>query len=308
MSMKLIDEVKQIFSSMTSAKEIILKTSGTTGTPKDVVINLENAIDNKKGRGDNEDVWLLTYSPQRWAGLSVLIHVHKTGAQLLVPDSLDPYDIIKLMYATTHISLTPSLFRKLLLINTDVVMAAPIKQLTFGGEYATQKILDDAQHMYPTARITHVYASTEFGDICAASDCLEGYPFTKIIEHDGYVHPETKELFLKGRATGDLWDMKNDRLYFVGRQGDIVNVGGAKVNLLVVEKEVGKVLEVKHCRAFAISNPLLGQVIGLEYVGDITPIALKKLLLQALPKYAVPVQIKQVDEISLTAAGKVSRI
>jgi acyl-CoA synthetase (AMP-forming)/AMP-acid ligase II len=270
---------------------IALRTSGTTGTPKLIWKDFETIYHNKKGRGSEEDVWLLTYNPARWAGLSVILHCMKTNAKLMIPESLTVENMLGLIDQVTHISLTPSLFRKMMITNPDKLAKAPLKQLTFGGEYATQKILDDAKAIFPNARITHIYATTESGDLCACSDGLEGFPEEKM--------PRLEN--------GDNWKFENGRAYFVGRDTEVINVGGAKITQTEVENAANSIPQISQCRAFPIANALLGQVVGLEYVGDIDPRSIKIALLQKLPKYAVPLQITQVDSIELTSANKIQR-
>jgi acyl-CoA synthetase (AMP-forming)/AMP-acid ligase II len=264
----------------------------------------EDVLAKKKGNGTPDDRWLLCYNPARWAGLSVIAHVIKNSSQLLVPRSLAAQDIFEAMASATHLSLTPSMFRKILLHGGGAVSAIPIRQITFGGENATQKALDDAKAIWPEARITHVYASTERGDICSVSDAREGIPRDKLrnceLAQDG-------ELILDGQATGDLWQCHGDRLLFAGRVQEMINVGGAKVAPSLVENACMGNPRVLECRAYSVRNALLGEVVGLDYVGSIEPRELRTFLLSAVPKFAVPARIARVDAIPVTSAGKISR-
>ena len=270
---------------------IALRTSGTTGTPKLIWKDFETIYRDKKGKGSDQDVWLLTYNPARWAGLSVIIHCMKTNAKLVIPKDLSINHMLDVIEQVTHISLTPSLFRKMMISDPDRLQRAPLKQITFGGEYATQKVLDDAKTLFPNARVSHVYATTESGDLCACSDGLEGFPVERM--------PRLEN--------GDNWRIENGRAYFIGRDTEVISVGGAKITQTEVENATNSIPGINQCHAFPVSNALLGQVVGLEYVGDITPRDIKLALLKKLPKYAVPMQITQVDVIELTSANKIKR-
>jgi len=285
-----------------SESSIILYTSGTTGIPKKIVKSLQNMILKKKGNGTEKDTWLLTYEPWRWAGLSVFLHVIKNKSKIKFPDSLQPKDLLNKLDEVGFVSLTPSLFKKLMMVS-DKKSYKNVQQVTFGGEYAYQKILDDAKKFFPNARISHVYASTELSDICAASDGLEGYPLSKI---KGY-SLENGELFINGATTGDVWREEEGRLKFVGRTKDIIIVGGANVSLPNIEKVIEEVDGILDAKCFSVDNPILGQAVGVEYVGPITPRDLKRILLKILPKAAIPIKYKAVDEIKLTPAGKKKR-
>lgn len=274
-------------------------TSGTTSEPKLIVKSWNQVIENKKGNGTVGDRWLLTYSPGRWAGLSVIAHILKHGCELMVPESLHINDICKEIPFCTHISMTPSLFRKALITGSKLENPA-LKQITFGGEPATQAVLDQARSMWPNAKVTHVYASTELGDLVACSDGFEG--FDKLPG----VLSESGELIIGEFFTGDLWRYENGRFQFVGRNTDAINVGGAKVMPYEVEKIINDIPGVVECRVFGVSSALLGSIVCAEYRGQQSSMELTVLLRTLLPKYAVPRLIK-VEELKLTDAGKVGR-
>lgn len=281
-------------------------TSGTTGAPKSISRDLAASLA-KKIAGSPSEIWLLTYSPERWAGVSVILHVLKAQATLCVPKSLSFDDIIACGQSqrTTHISLTPSMFRSLLMHDRNSRLEViPIEQVTFGGEAATQSVLDQTRKTWPKARVTHVYASTELGDITSVSDGLEGMPAYKL---ERFTFTDHGELVVDGQRTGDIWVKRGDRFYFVGRIQEIINVGGNKVSPLQVE-EFAIRRGALFARAFAVRSPLLGSLVGLEYVGDLDKLELIKSFRKELPKYMCPAEITQVKEISLSSAGKNRRL
>jgi acyl-CoA synthetase (AMP-forming)/AMP-acid ligase II len=288
-----------------SAGMLTLYTSGTTGQPKASTKNVAALFERKRGRGGPTERWLLTYHPFRWAGISLITHVLRWGSQLVVPRSLELEEILKAAPRATHMSLTPSMFRKMMLAASETELSAlPFEQLTFGGEAATQPVLDAARRLWPKARITHTYASTELGDICSVSDGLAGVPRAKFADF-GF-GPEG-ELLIEGRSTGDVWKLEGDRYQFVGRVEEVANVGGAKVYLASVDKTALEVAGVRQARAFAVPSALLGQMIALQYVGEIEPAELKKALRDRLPKISCPASVERVEAIELTQAGKVKR-
>jgi acyl-CoA synthetase (AMP-forming)/AMP-acid ligase II len=283
-----------------------LMTSGTTGLPKLIAKHYGTLLDQKQGHGGDRDRWLLCYSPGRWAGISVLAHALKTRATLVVPEDLSTEAILNALPDCTHVGFTPSFFRKLCASAGGTLTKYPVRQVTFGGEYATQSLLELASRIWPSARITHIYASTEFGDICAVSDRMEGIPVSSF--KAGWSLNDDGEFCIGGNGTGDLWEVQNGRLIFVGRKTDTINVGGAKVSPNLVERAALSIAGVTDCRAYAIQSPLLGQVVAMEYCGTIDAKILRRELVSRLPRYAVPISYQNVHEISLTAAGKISRI
>lgn len=297
---ELYKHVNIIVDSINNNKKISLYTSGTTGAPKNIQKDVECLVG--KEQTNQTQKFLLTYSPERWAGVSVILHCLKSGCELIVPNSLLIEDIIAAgkEYGATHISLTPSFFRNMVL--RSGACDIHINQITFGGEYATQGVLDMAKQIWPDARVTHVYASTEFGDICAVSDGREGIPEYKFEKFSF----DENELIIDGKHTDDLWDKRNGRYYFIGRKQEIINVGGNKVSPIIVE-EAANSCGALMSKAYAISSPLMGFVVGLDYVGAITPLQLRKNMISKLPKYAVPCKIVSVEKIELSSAGKLKR-
>lgn len=278
---------------------VTVHTSGTTGEPKMVSKRWADVLAGKRGSGGPADRWLLTYSPGRWAGLSVIAHVLRHGATLVLPDSLEVPELARRTRSCTHVSLTPSLFRKLLLTGEDLANPG-MRQVTFGGEAAPQRVLDDARRTWPGARISHVYASTELGDLVATSDGREGFPrLPGALDADG-------ELVVGGVKTGDLWRREGDRFLFVGRRSEFISVGGAKVSPSEVEAVLNGLEGVEESRVFGVPSPLLGQLVCAEYRGSAEPAALAAALRARLPKHAVP-RLRKVDAIALTGAGKVGR-
>ena len=299
----LIKQVNDVIDTIKYKKQYTLQTSGTTGKAKIFEKNLIIEMQKKKG-GNAKDKWILTYSPLRWAGISVILHAYKHNAQLIIPDSLKIGDIAETSFKhqVTHISLTPSMFRLMAILNLDLLKKTPIVQCTFGGEAATQSVLDLAKNIWNDARISHVYASTEIGDICAVSDGKEGVPIEKF-KHFSF---NDDELVIHGFKTGDLWELKNNRYYFKGRKQEIINVGGNKVSPLMVE-EMAIAAGALQVRVYAEPSPILGAIVALEYVGTISENNLLQELRINLPKYAWPGYIKKVEQINLSSAGKIKR-
>lgn len=303
---QVLEQINHIVTLVTNNEDYTLTTSGTTSAPKNVSKNLRASLELKKS-GDSSQSWLLTYSPNRWAGVSVILHCVKFDCTLIVPKSNDTTGLLQALTETefvTHLSLTPSMFKSLLVADTQKrLQNVNIRQITFGGEATTQNTLDYARNIWPNTRITHTYASTEHGDICSVSDCLEGFPKHKL---DRYSFSPEGELVIAGVETGDIWKLKGDRYIFCGRTTEIINVGGNKVNPIFVE-ELAISCGAKVARCFSVASPILGSLVALEYVGDITPNELQGSLRRKLPKFAWPRMITQVERIQLSDAGKMRR-
>lgn len=305
LAQKVLDFVKKV----ESESSFELQTSGTTGAPKRIAKDIKAALEKKRG-GKSSDTFLLTFDPERWAGASVLLHCIRFECAIVVPRSLEFSDIITAadFFKPRCVSLTPTMMRTLLMVDVAKVLPnVPFSQITFGGEAASQGILNLSKSLWPHARITHTYASTEHGDICAVSDGLEGIPESKFVNYTWNWEGDIGELIINGVSTGDLWRKQDERFLFVGRKEEVINVGGNKVSPLVVEEAALK-LGVDMARAYAVPSPLMGSLVALDYVGTIEKIEILKGLREFLPKYACPVSVNKVETLTVTPGGKLKRL
>jgi acyl-coenzyme A synthetase/AMP-(fatty) acid ligase len=281
--------------------------SGTTGRPKPINIDIRNRIRNT--RKIEERVWLLCYPPGRWASLSMLIHTLVNNERLLIPDSFSKHDLIFAMKnkGVNSISLTPSLFKSLSISSFDDLSELKIQQVTFGGEYASQSVLDLAKKIWPNSSVTHVYASTEMGELLSENDGLEGFLVSKLVSIGGQID-EDGELIVSGFRTNDYWEVCDGRMIFIGRNSEIVTVGGFNVSLINVERALSGIAGVMDCSVAAVPSPLLGNILVATVVGDLTSVHLRKELSKIIPKHEIPAKIYFVDQISISNSMKKKRV
>lgn len=281
---------------------LTLSTSGTTGQPKRVTRHISADVEK---RGTRQRNWVLCYPLDRWSGVSTLIEVLMSNSSISVPKDFSLASIIEIIANTQEasISLTPALFKSIALSQNATSTFNNVKQVTFGGEYTNQNTLDEAKSIFPNARVTHIYASSELGDFLIDSSGQEGYSWSKAQTCGATLNPEG-ELVVGGYHTGDIWDLVNERIYFKGRISEIINVGGNKVSPTHLAKVALGIEGIRDAYFYSIPNPLLGAVVGLKYVGIVDPKAMKLILMELLPKFALPMKIEQVAQIELEANMK----
>jgi acyl-CoA synthetase (AMP-forming)/AMP-acid ligase II len=209
-------------------------------------------------------------------------------------------------------------------------------QITLGGEVVDQRILDALHDVFPSARIVHVYATTELGRCFSVTDGRAGFPVRYLTEPsaDGVeLRVDDGELIVRSanamqgydRAgapasapamdyrTGDLVEISGDRVYFVGRLTDTINVGGNKVHPVEVERVLRAVPGVADVRVFAKRSSIAGELVACHVVPDegIDIEQLRKRLmticLDHLNSFQRPRAIEFVSEIALESSGKMSR-
>ena len=115
-------------------------------------------------------------------------------------------------------------------------------------------------------------------------------------------------------ATGDLLHQDGNRLFFAGRQTEMINVGGMKISPLAVEQVIRSVPGVADARVYAKSSSIAGQLVACDLVleDDANIEQVKQDVALAsqdeLAAAAHPRLVRIVDTIDLTAASKVSRM
>ncbi len=312
---------------------IMIRTTGTTGTPKAARHDWSRLTRTvRDARPGPEQRWLLAYGPHQFAGIQVLQHVMAVGATLVAPFPRQPRDGLTALLegGVTCVSATPTYWRFLLTeARTRGAVLPPLTQITMGGEASAPDLLDDVRAAFPDARISQVYASTEFGSIASvrdgrsglAADTLwsESNPDGLLRVHDGqlWVRAGTGMLGYAGDtsgtpeevdgwvATGDLAEVVGDRVLFRGRSSEVINVGGVKVHPLPVEERITALPAVAMARVFGRPNRLTGAIVATEIVPAGGPDAvdlgeLRRLVREAvsdLPPAWHPRSVQLVDSL-----------
>lgn len=317
----------------------MMTTSGTTGTPKIVPHTLDSLARTIRRDPFGQDaVWGLVYEMTRFAGLQVALQALIGGGTLVAVPRHEPMQAQLACLAgagVTHLSATPTLWRRLLMV--PGIETLPLKQATMGGEIADQAVLNAVGQRFPKARVTHIYASTEAGVGFAVNDRKAGFPLSFTTDSPGGVGVKIRDnmlwlrppgsrvaRYLGGEVletdgegyvnTGDRIDLQEDRVFFLGRDSGVVNVGGVKVHPERVERTIAAVPGVGLAAVSAKKSPITGALL-MATVVPADPAAdrdaLKELIMAAcrsgLEREAVPARILFADSLDVNAAGKITR-
>ncbi|AQA23341.1 AMP-binding enzyme family protein [Rhodococcus sp. MTM3W5.2] len=312
-------------------RSLAVLTSGTTGTPKATRHRFRSLIASaSQGRGPTSSAgttWLLVYNVNQYAGLQLLAHVLNTGGTLVIPPENRPAAALDSMihYGVTHVSATPTFWRMLLaLLSRGQLRPPELRQITIGGEAVSESLLQQLASCFPTARISHIYATTEIGSAIAVSDGRAGLPEEVLDRKVGncvQLRISEGELHARSRvgmfgyhgsevvaddwiSTGDLVELRDGRIHFVGRVGNVINVGGIKVPPLPIEEIIGNVAGVELVRVFGRSNPITGNIVAADVVAQpgCDLLDLRRdiaLACEVLPEAHRPRIVKMVDSLSV---------
>lgn len=307
---------------------VLVLTTGTTGDPKGARhdwARLLDAVRHPDQRSGKR--WLLAYNLNQFGGLQVLLHVLASRATLVVPASPQPADVIDAIRenAVTHVSATPTFWRLVTgSLNAERAARLPLEQITLGGEAVQEGLIERIRMLFPTARVSQIYGSTESGTAVSVNDGRSGLPLStlerdesadvrlRIVDGElqmrsrvgmlGYYHGEETEN--EWRSTGDLVEVRGDRIHFVGRRTDIINVGGVKVTPFPIEELACTVDGVELVAVYGRPNALTGQIVAIDVVaaaGADTAILEERIraACEALPRAARPRRIRFVDALEL---------
>jgi acyl-CoA synthetase (AMP-forming)/AMP-acid ligase II len=324
------------------ATEWLMLTSGTSGVPKIVCHTLEGlsgAIVAEGSARGTPPVWATFYDIRRYGGLQIFLRAIIGGGSMVLSDHGEVLaDHVARLHAcgVTHISGTPSHWRKLLMSGSAASFAPRYVRLS--GEIADQAVLDGLAQAFPNASVGHAYASTEAGVGFAVNDGREGFPASLIgVTRDGVemmVIDDSLRIRSKraahayvGKAaavltdadgfvdTGDMVELRDDRYYFVGRRGGIINIGGLKVHPEEIEAVINRHAAVRMSRAKSRRSPITGAIVVADVIltagsADRAKDIRDEILSDcraSLALHKVPAVIRFVEALDVTPAGKLAR-
>lgn len=296
----------------------IIFTSGTTGKPKAVLHDLEKFQSSLKNvnKAFRTLAFLLL---DHIAGIDTLFYTLKSGGSLVITNDRSPNAICELIerHQVEVLPASPS-FINLLYVSGDCLNfdLSSLKIVTLGSEPVSKGLLKRTKKVFPEARIIQKYGTSEFGsprtktrpddpswlymkseffDIKVIDDILWVKSDTTML---GYLNQKDQPFNDNWYCTGDRVETDGKWVRILGRDSDIINVGGEKVFPAEVESVILELDYIEECLAHGEKNPFLGNIvcvmIKINKISSKTEIIKKvrKHCLSKLERYKVPVKIK----------------
>ena len=326
----------------------ILFTTGTTGKQKGTMISqsiiisdAENLID---AQGFSSDITFIITGPLNHIGsLSKIWPSIIVGATIYIMDGIKDlntfFNVVKKVSGKVATFQVPASLRMLIQFGEKQLKdcAEKFDFIETGAAPISQADMEILCKLLPNTRLYNTYASTEtgiiathnFNDGYCVAGCL-GKPMKHsaiTIDDNGFIVCEGKTLmvgyygdtdetnrvlhdnkiFTKDKGNID----KEGRLQLVGREGDIINVGGFKINPVEVEDVAKSMPEIADCICIPAPHPVLGTALRLLYVvkeyHSIEKKTIAKYLATKLESYKVPQLYTQVEKVERTYNGKLNR-
>jgi acyl-CoA synthetase (AMP-forming)/AMP-acid ligase II len=295
---------------------IWLLTSGSTGRPKRVahtLASLTTVTGPQPAR-----TWLCPYAIGSYAWWQVVtLGVNQPGQDVLFlePSELASWPRRALEAGVTAASGTPTFWRQALFTDPEALAQVPLEQVTLGGEPVDQAILTRLREVFPRARVSWIYASSEAGASIAVHDGRAGFPVewlgststgraTVRVDGDELVisSPFRGEGIDAELRTGDRVEITDGRVVVVGRlASDEINVGGAKASASEIRDVLQSHPAVLWAAVRGRKAPIVGSIVTADIVvsDPVTAPELTSWCAERLPDHAVPRRLRFLEEIPI---------
>lgn len=309
-----LSEIDNLYIEKNGLNKFFIFTSGTTGEPKKTEVNLDHLLENIKLTKNENLTWLLTYNSTSFAGLQVILTAFLSDNMLLASSTANSINqLLKIVekFNISAISATPTFWR--VLMNTKQIKKMNLSLITLGGEIVDEQILKKLTRVFPSVKITQIYATTELGKIFTVNDNRSGFPLTYLDKYDLKI--TNSELFVKFNnnyvSTKDYVEISGDRVNFVGRNVDFIKVAGNKVNINNIEQNIIKLPNVMDANLKTSPSIIVGNILVLDIVLEQDGInersELKKMLRNNLQPFEVPKLINFIDSLNTNSNLKKSK-
>jgi long-chain acyl-CoA synthetase len=265
----------------TSDAGLVIFSSGSTGRSKGALHAVSKLLTKYRvPRQDLRTLALLLFD--HIAGIDTLLYCLSNTSTLVVPSRRDPETVCELIAAqrVEVLPAAPSFLNLVLLSGAhgrhDM---ASLKIVTYGSEMMPQSTLERCASAFPHAQLIQKYGTSELGAPRSRSRDsrsrwlqIGGDDFSWRVRDGkleiksssamaGYLNapsPFTDDGFF---MTGDRVEVEGDYLRFLGRDSDIINVGGQKVYPAEIEEIIKELDDVAEVAVLGESNALLGSIV-----------------------------------------------
>ena len=314
---------------------LVLFSSGSTGECKGIVHDLMPMLEKYKSPGKRfRTIAFMLYD--HIGGVNTMLYtLVNTGCMVVVAER-SPDCVLQAIekYRVDLLPTSPTFLNLLLLSEAyKKYDLSSLRLITYGTEPMPASTLQRMHALFPDISLRQTYGLSEVGILRSKSrdsDSLwvkvGGENFqTRVV--DGILQIKAKSAmlgYLNAPApftedgwfvTGDRVEVQGEYLRILGRDSEIVNVGGEKVFPIEVESVIQEMDNVQEVTVYGEKNSITGNIVcakvRLNVNGDFEPrqfiTALKRHCQERLQSYKVPVKVIISDETQYSARLKKKR-
>ncbi len=305
-----------------AAPGLVLFTSGSTGEAKAAVHNLGELLQKFTVlRSSMRSIVFLHLD--HIGGINTLLFTVSNGGAIIVPAERTPTAVCEAIerYQAELLPTSPT-FLNLLILSEAYKRydLSSLKRITYGTEPMPESTLQRVAAAFPQATLQQTYGMTELGILRSQSQDSrslwvrvggEGFE-TKVVDGRlwvraksamlGYMNapsPFDEEGFLD---TGDRVEVDGEWLRILGRQSEMINVGGQKVFPAEVESVLLRMPGVEEVSARGEPHPITGQIVSAtvrlkndESLRDFKT-RMRVFCRDQLPAFAIPSKVQITQE------------
>src|SRR5438874_11893382 len=300
---------------------LILFSSGSTGESKAAVHDIMGMLNKfKVRRHARRAITFLLYD--HIGGFNTMLYQLSNGGCIVTVQDRDPDTVLRMIerHKVELLPTSPTFINLILLSEAHRRYdLSSLKIVTYGTEPMPESTLHRFHQVLPNVELQQTYGLSEVGILRSksrSSDSLwvrlggEGFQ-TRVVDDILQIKAESAMLgYLNAPNpftddgwfnTGDKVEVDGDYFRILGRQSDIINVGGQKVYPAEVESVVQEMPQVAEVSVYGEKNAIMGQIvcaaIRLSEPRDPQTFhrELREFCRQRLQAFQIPARIRFVD-------------
>lgn len=313
---------------------LVLFSSGSTGKAKAAVHDLVPILEkfHAPGRPRRAIAFLLF---DHIGGLNTMLHLLASGGCMVTVEDRSP-DSVLAAVEEHRVDLLPTspTFINLILLSEAYNRhdLSSLRLISYGTEPMPESTLQRFHQLFPRIDLLQTYGLSEVGILRSkskTSDSLwvklggEGFDIRVV---DGILQIKSRSVMLGYLnapspftedgwfVTGDAVEQEGEYFRILGRQSEIINVGGEKVYPAEVEDVIGQMENVAEAVVYGERNPITGNIVcakvALKEPEDLKSFSLrlKRYCRERLQPFQVPVRIQLMDRAGYTERFKKRRL
>jgi len=309
---------------------LVLFSSGSTGKNKAALHNFSPLLE--KFREIRKKLRSLTFLLfDHIGGINTLFYTLSNGGTVISVRSRSP-EIVCHAIEKNKVELLPTspTFLNLLLISEAYRQfdLSSLKVISYGTELMVESTLKRLHELFPNIRLLQTYGLSELGILQSKSKDSgslwvkvggEGFE-TKVVDGVLWIRAQSAMMGYLNRPspfdedgwmnTQDMVEVDGEYLRILGRQTDIINVGGQKVYPAEVESVLMEMENIKDATVRGEKNPITGNFVVAKIVLDkseersMLKKRVRNFCKDRLENYKIPVKIEIADEVQYTGRFK----